>query len=24
VHLTNTSDVEINYVVRVPGDGRSL
>jgi hydrocephalus-inducing protein len=22
VHLTNTSDVEINYVVRVPGDGR--
>jgi len=22
--LTNTSDVEINYVVRVPGDGRSL
>ena len=23
VHLTNTSDVEINYVVRVPGDGRS-
>jgi hydrocephalus-inducing protein len=24
VHLTNTSDVEINYVIRVPGDGRSL
>lgn len=24
VHLTNTSDVEINYVVRVPGDGRSV
>ncbi len=24
VYLTNTSDVEINYVVRVPGDGRSL
>ena len=24
VHLTNTSDVDINYVVRVPGDGRSL
>jgi hydrocephalus-inducing protein len=22
--LTNTSDVDINYVVRVPGDGRSL
>jgi hydrocephalus-inducing protein len=24
VTLTNTSDVEINYVIRVPGDGRSL
>lgn len=24
VHLTNTSDVDINYVVRVPGDGRSM
>jgi hydrocephalus-inducing protein len=24
VYLTNTSDVPINYVVRVPGDGRSL
>jgi hydrocephalus-inducing protein len=24
VHLTNTSDVDISYVVRVPGDGRSL
>jgi hydrocephalus-inducing protein len=24
VHLTNTSDVDINYVIRVPGDGRSL
>jgi hydrocephalus-inducing protein len=24
LYLTNTSDVEINYVVRVPGDGRSL
>jgi hypothetical protein len=23
VHLTNTSDVEINYVIRVPGDGRT-
>ena len=23
-HLTNTSDVEINYVIRVPGDERSL
>jgi hypothetical protein len=22
--LTNTSEVDINYVVRVPGDGRSL
>jgi hydrocephalus-inducing protein len=24
VFLTNTSEVDINYVVRVPGDGRSL
>ena len=24
VYLTNTSDVEINYVIRVPGDERSL
>lgn len=24
VYLTNTSEVDINYVVRVPGDGRSL
>ena len=24
VYLTNTSDVEIDYVIRVPGDGRSL
>lgn len=24
VYLTNTSDVDINYVMRVPGDGRSL
>lgn len=24
VYLTNTSDVDINYVIRVPGDGRSL
>ena len=23
VYLTNTSEVDINYVVRVPGDGRS-
>lgn len=24
VYLTNTSEVDINYVVRVPGDGRAL
>ena len=24
VYLTNTSEVDINYVVRVPGDGRNL
>ncbi len=24
VTLTNTSEVDINYVIRVPGDGRSL
>jgi hydrocephalus-inducing protein len=24
VYLTNTSEVDINYVVRVPGDGRSV
>ncbi len=24
VYLTNTSEVDINYVVRVPGDGRSI
>jgi hydrocephalus-inducing protein len=24
VYLTNTSDVDISYVIRVPGDGRSL
>jgi len=24
VYLTNTSEVDINYMVRVPGDGRSL
>lgn len=23
VYLTNTSDVDINYSIRVPGDGRS-
>jgi hydrocephalus-inducing protein len=23
VYLTNTSEVDINYVVRVPGDGKS-
>jgi hydrocephalus-inducing protein len=24
VYLTNTSEVDINYIVRVPGDGRSM
>lgn len=24
VYLTNTSEVDINYVIRVPGDGRTL
>jgi hydrocephalus-inducing protein len=24
VYLTNTSEVDINYSIRVPGDGRAL
>lgn len=24
VYLTNTSEVDISYVIRVPGDGRTL
>lgn len=24
VYLTNTSEVDINYVIRVPGDGKAL